>query len=450
MATRRFIEIHVRAMAGWLAVAWFAQATTAVPGQDQLAIQGGRILTMAGEPLDDGTILIREGRITAIGKGLEIPVGAKVIDAKGKVIMPGFIEAHSALAMSQANEVNPNVPFLSVVDTIDPGREYFEECRRNGVTTVAVVPGNSTMIGGQAAIIKTAGGYVDRMILKRNAGMKISLSPSGDGSRMGHFARLRRELERARESMSGGSVEKDAAEAKPAAGASDSPNPAETPDANNPSAAPQTEPGDPALVEAQRAAMISLLKGEFPAIIYCGNGMDVVHALRLTETYKLKSILVLGRECYEAAEQIAASKLPVVLDDTLVYWKTNERTGDDEKIVLPKIYREKGIPITFQVSGSSTSTLGNSFLWYQAATAVKYGMPVDEALQAITRRPAELLGVAEFVGTLEPGKDADLVVLSGDPLKVNTWVETTVVNGQVVYERSADEKIKRLIVEPKK
>src|SRR5438105_2040680 len=127
--------------------------------QEQLAIKGGRILAVSRAPIDGGVILIRDGKIEAVGKDVAIPSDYRVIDATGKVVMPGFIEAHSSRGMDQANERNDNVPFLSVVDSIDPGQEYFEDCLRNGVTTVAIVPGNDTMIGGQAAIIKTAGTY---------------------------------------------------------------------------------------------------------------------------------------------------------------------------------------------------------------------------------------------------------------------------------------------------
>ena len=145
--------------------------------QEQIAIKGGHIISVAKPPIDGGVILIREGRIQAVGKDIPIPSDYKIIDATGKVIMPGFIEVHSSRGMDQANERNNNVPFLSVMDAIDPGQEYFEDCRRNGVTTVAIAPGDDTMIGGQAAIIKTAGAIVDQMVMKRQAGVKISLKP---------------------------------------------------------------------------------------------------------------------------------------------------------------------------------------------------------------------------------------------------------------------------------
>ena len=100
----------------------------------------------------------------AIKGDVDIPIEAKVIDATGKVVMPGFVEAHSSEAMSQANETNPNVPYVSVMDSIDPMRPYFDSARRNGVTSVAVVPGNSTMIGGQASVIKTGGEFIEYMV----------------------------------------------------------------------------------------------------------------------------------------------------------------------------------------------------------------------------------------------------------------------------------------------
>jgi imidazolonepropionase-like amidohydrolase len=181
----------------------------------------------------------------------------------------------------------------------------------------------------------------------------------------------------------------------------------------------------------------------------------VPHALKLTHEYKLKTILVLGQQCYKAAKLVAASKLPVVLDPTLVFWETDPRTGEDKKIVLPKIYRDAGVKMTFQVTGIAggssfrapdlPATLGTNYLWYQAATAVKYGLPVPDALEAISLRPAQVLGIDAMAGSIQPGKDADLVLLTGDPLKINTWVHSTLVRGKVVYERDQDRKLQHLL-----
>jgi imidazolonepropionase-like amidohydrolase len=443
-----------------VAVAGMLASTPGASAQEQIAIKGGRIVSVAHPPIEGGVILIREGRIQAVGKDLAIPSDYKVIDATGKVIMPGFIEAHSSRGMDQANERNNNVPFLSVMDAIDPGQEYFEDCRRNGVTTVAVTPGDDTMIGGQAAVIKTAGAIVDQMVVKRNAGVKISLKPSTGRSRMSQLASLRKELDNARDAIQD---EYDKPKVAGAGSDDDGDDNGGGQNVDDPLQQQQPDgiPGAPdAAADAgvRRETLIRLLKGELPAFIYCELAMDVPQAIKLTKEYNLKSTLILGHNCYKAVKQVAASKLPVVVDSTLVFWETDPRTGEDHKIVIPKIYREAGVPLTFQVTGIAGGTLfrapdlpptlGSNFLWYQAATAVKYGVPVNEALESITLRPAKLLGIDKLAGSIEPGKDADLVILTGDPLRVSTWVQTTLVRGQVVYEREKDRKLKQLLPTP--
>jgi hypothetical protein len=336
---------------------------------------------------------------------------------------------------------------------------FFVDCRRNGVTTVAVVPGDDTMIGGQAAVIKSAGTYVEQMLLKRHAGIKISLRPAATRSRMSHLAALRKELDAARDALQDEKTRPSPSDRKtetPKVGASE--EGAADPEQPEPPQQPGTPGGTPDAQQdatARREAMVRLLKGELPAFIYCDAAMDVPQALKLVREYHLKAVLVLGHHCYKAAKQVAASKLPVVLDPTLVFWETDPRTGEDRKIVVPRIYREAGVPVTFQVTGMGSSrffsaadlpaTLGTNYLWYQAATAVKYGTPVAEALEAITLRPAKLLGVEALCGSITPGKDADLVILTGDPLKLSTWVQTTLVRGKVVYERDKDQKLQRLL-----
>jgi imidazolonepropionase-like amidohydrolase len=440
------------------ALALALAAAGPLAAQERLAVKAGKVIPVAGPPIENAIILVRNGKVEAIGKNLPIPSEAKVIDATGKVVVPGFIEAHSSRGMDQSNETNPNVPFLSVVDAIDPSQEYFEECRRNGVTAVAVVPGNNTMFGGQAAVVKTAGTFVDEMVVKRSVGIKISLKPVGDRNRMGHFATLRKELDAARDGI--------ATEKKPEAGSPSTSSSAAAGDADGASdtqprgrrgqggAAPAapTEGSDATLV---REALTKLLKGDALAFIYCELAMDVPHAIKLAQEYKLKAVLVLGPDCHKAVRQVAAAKLPVVLDPTLVFWETDPRTAEEKQVILPKVYREAGVPVTFQVSGiaagslfrapSLPPTLGTNYLWYQAATAVKYGMPADEALAAITLRPAQVIGLDKTLGTIEPGKDADFAILTGDPLKLDTWVDKTVIGGKVVYEREQDRRLKNLL-----
>ena len=430
-------------------------ASPSALAQKPLAIKAGKIITMAGDPIEDGVILMRDGRITDVGKDLQIPVDARILDASDKVVMPGFVEPHSSSGMSQSNETNPLVPYVSVLDSIDPMDSYFRSARRSGVTSVAVTPGNSTIIGGQAAVIKTGGEFVDEMVVKPGAGIKISMRPVS-GSRMSHLAKLRKALDDAKKKL----VEKN----EPAASTADKKagqksagksGPQDDEDNNQ----EKQEPDDADKAESTDApkqaeekpeseldkALFMLLSGELPAIIYCEKAMDVGQALRLIETYGLQARLVLDTDCYKSAEQVAKSGLPVILDSTLVFWEEDPRTQEETKIVLPRIFRDHDVKFAFQVGRSSSNTLGSSYLWYQAATAMKYGMPEQEALEALTILPAKFLGVDKFVGSIEPGKDGDILILSGHPLQVDTWVEKTIVNGEVVYDKDEDEQLQRLL-----
>lgn len=413
-----------------------------------VAIKGATIITMNGDRIENGVIIVRDGKISKVGSDLKIPVEATVIDASGKVVMPGIIDVHSSAGMSQANENNDNVPFLSVVDSIDPKLSFFEESRRNGVTTAAVVPGNSTMIGGRGAVVKTAGSYVNDMVVKKDVGLKISMAPRS-GSRLSHFAKLRKTLESVQEATKK-AKEKEEEDAKAKAEADKK----KAADAKKPDAK-KTETKKPAAPKAEsvtaaatKEAMEALLSGKLPAFIYCQQAMDVTNALKLVDEFKIKAIFVVGRDAYKAAGVLADKKMPVILDSRLVSWRTDPRTREDEKIVLTKIFRDKECAFLFQVDSRQTG-LGSHYHWYQAATAVKYGMPVEDALKALTIDAAKALGIDEFVGSIEEGKDADLVILSGDPLKASTWVEHTLVGGKVVYDRKKDERL-RLLFEPEK
>lgn len=422
-------------------------ASASAVAQDRMAITGGTIIPVVGDRIEGGTILISDGRIEAVGKDIKIPVEAKVIDATGKFIMPGMINVHSAAGMSQANEQNPNVPFLSVVDSIDPISSFFEESLRNGVTTAAVVPGNSTMIGGRTAIVKTAGTFVDDMIVKRDAGLKISLAPTSGSSRMSHFAKLRRELQKAKDAgKKGAESEDDASKEADKKPDGDEDKDEEEKPAETAATSASTTSAQQETANATKEALASLLKGELTAIIYCQTSMDVPQALSLVDEFNLKPVLVLGRDCYKVAKLVSDRKIPVVLDSTMVYWRTDPITREDEKIVLPKIFSDAGASFVFQVADSGTS-LGTHYYWYQAATAIRYGMSVDAAMKILTLDSAKLLGIDDAVGSIEKGKDADLVILTGEPLDATTWVETTIVGGKVVYEKSEDEDL-RLLFNP--
>lgn len=437
-----------RTLWGMLGVTMVAMANCETTVVAQVALRGARILTMAGEPIDSGVILIRDGRIEAVGADLRIPVEFKVLDVSGKIVMPGFVDVHTSGGMGQANERNPNVPFLSALDTIDAKSTFFEECRRNGITTAGISPGNSTMIGGQIAVLKTDGLFVPDMTLQRLVGVKISLRPPG-GSRMSHLSALRRELNRAKKFKADGQVtageEGDTARDAEARGDAE-----RTGDQQGGEAAEEgAQPATAAQQQEGIKILSQLIGGELLAVIYCDNAMDVGQALKLIEEFELRPMLVLGTQVDQAVELLKGKTYPVVLDTNLVFWRSQPRTRVEEKVSLPKLFNDAGVAYMFQAeTNPSRATLGSNYLWYQAATAVKYGLSREQALAALTIEPARALGIDQWVGSIEPGKDADLVVLSGDPLSTTTWVEQTLIGGRVVYERSQDEKLRRLLEQP--
>jgi len=304
------------------------------------------------------------------------------------------------------------------------------------------------MIGGQAAIIKTAGSYVEQMIVKRQAGIKISLRPPANRSRMSHLASLRKELDAARDALQN--------PPKIAAGESRPVTTRTTPDDDDSADEPaQPEPptGDTPEGPVESAgrrdhsseALVRLLKGQMPAFFYCDAAMDVPQALKLVQEIQAQGDpgpwpqLLQGRQASGSQQAAGHSRSERwSFGNRSAHGRRPEDCSAQESIARLECPSPSSHGHRRRQFCSAPRTcrrcLGTNFLWYQAATAVKYGAPVPEALEAITLRPAKLLGIEALAGSIEPGKDADLVILTGDPLKISTWVQTTLVRGQVVYE----------------
>jgi imidazolonepropionase-like amidohydrolase len=389
------------------------------PKDDVLAVKAGRIITVSGEEIVDGIILIREGKIEAVGKGLEVPWDAKVLDVGKQTVVPGFVETHTSRGVDRANENVPSVPFVSTFDSINPLDPYFEDSLRQGITTLYVSPGNGTMIGGQGCVLKPVGTTTETMTVVKNHALKLSLDPRPGMSRMAHLAALRRELDEVVDYLK--EHEEKRKEVPVAAG--------------KPS-------GPPPEMEIKREVMAKFLQGKLTAFVYCPTAADVLRAIELSKKYKFKMKLVLGRDTWKAADDIAKEKIEVILPADMIFWETDEEKHEEVLRVLPAIFAKAGVKFAFQTEPTST---GAGYLWYQAASAVRHGLSRSDAIRAVTRTPAEILGLEARVGAIEKGRDANLVVLTGDPLDARTWVDQVLVEGKTVYEKSKDTKLKRLL-----
>jgi imidazolonepropionase-like amidohydrolase len=410
---------------------------SAGPVRKKLAIQAGRIITMAGPDIQDGLILVEDGIIKTVGQSAEIPWDAEVIEAKDKVIMPGFVLAHTSDGLDAPNERVPEVPFLSTFDSIDPIAPFFEDSLRDGVVAMLVLPGNRTLLGGTGTVVKPCGKTVEAMLIKRYTGLKISLQPpvqrtmrleagtwawrtTVTTNRMGHMQHFRRymaELKEYREQYE--LRKKDAQE--------------------------QGKPFDEE-IDLRRQPMIDLSDRKLTAFIYCDKAADVANAIEIRETYDLNAVLVLGPECYKAVDLIRSKKLPIILDPNLIVWETNEQTHAEEMKVVPQIFHKAGVKFAFQ---TDTSQYGRRYLWHQAALAVRYGMDRVEALKSITLYPAQFIGIDDRFGSIESGKDASLLFLTGDPLEVQTWVDRVMISGEIVYDKAKDVRLKKVLERPK-
>jgi imidazolonepropionase-like amidohydrolase len=391
------------------------------PVRKKLAVEASRIITIAGKDIKNGVILIEDGTIKAVGEDVEVPWDAFVIEAKNQVVMPGFVMAHTSSGLDRANENMPEVPFISTFDSIDPISTFFEDSLRDGVIAMLVLPGNNTLLGGTGTIVKPYGLTVESMLVKRYTGLKISLLPSRNTSRMGHMQRFRRYMSELKEYLE--DYEQRKADAKE-----------------------EKKPFDEE-IDVTKQSMVDLLNKKLTAFIYCNRAAYVPKAIEIQKTHGLKTVLVLGPDCYKAVGLIAKSKLPVVLDSRLIIWETNEQTNEEEMKVIPMIFHRAGVRFAFQ---TDTSQYGRRYLWYQAATAVKHGMKREEALKSITLYPAQFIGVGDRLGSIETGKEATMLFLTGDPLDAQSWVDRVMIAGEIVYERAKDERLKKLLEPPLK
>lgn len=392
---------------GWLTL---LGAEAPRPDDGVVAVKGARLITVSGKDIENGTVLIRDGKIEAIGKEVKVPFDAKVIDASKRVVMPGLVEAHTYRGVDRPNERMASVPFVSTFDSINPYDLYFEDALRQGITTLLVLPGNDTMIGGRGCIVRPVGATTEQMIVAKDVALKISLKPKRGTSRMAHLAALRKELDAVKEWI--------AEQGKKKAGKSES-----KPD-------PKREP------------LVRLLKGELPAFVYCPSASDVNRAVDLAARYKFRMKLVLGKDGWKAAALITGKKLQVVLSPRLAYWETDPRSHREVRRFGAGPFAKAKLPFALQ---TDTLPYGSSYLWYQAATAVKYGVSRSQALRAATLWPAEFLGLGHRLGSLQKGKDANLLILTGDPLDAQTWVDRVLIEGRIVYERSKDKRLRRAL-----
>ena len=387
-----------------------------------LAIRGGKVLTITGGTIDEGTVLINEGKIVDVGADVEVPRGAEVIDASGKVVMPGLVEAHCHIGIyeetigwagSDGNEVtDPATPQMRALDAIKANADEggLKAALREGITTAQILPGSANVIGGTGVVVKTAPKViVDDMVLRNPSGMKVAFGENPrrvygveqkkmPSTRMGVAAVLREWLQKARNYMEKKELFKD-----------------------NPEKMPEKD--------VKLEALEPVLRREIPLRAHAHRADDAATAIRIAEEFGIDMSWEHATEGHRIAKWLAKKGVPAVWGPSLTArgkWEMRELSFD-----TPKALYDAGVKFAIM-----TDAVGQTiaFLPICAGMAVKHGLPYEAALRAITINPAEILGVADRVGSLEKGKDADIRLLDGEPLELRTKVEMVLIDGEVVYK----------------
>jgi imidazolonepropionase-like amidohydrolase len=393
---------------------------TQPPPAATIAIVGGRVVPVAGPPAEDGVVLVRDGRIEAVGRDVRVPTDAARVDARGKVVLPGLVDAHVHLGVHEEAEgwagqdtnelTDPVTPHVRALDAINPADLGFADALAGGVLTVNVNPGSGNAIGGQSAAVRSAGRAVDEMVLRAPSGMKSALGENpkrvyGDrtqlpSTRLGTAAVIRDALVKAANYL-----------------------------------AKRDRDGDEPFERDLRWEALGLvLEGEIPWRQHCHRADDIATALRLADEFGYRLVIDHGTEAVLLADRLAERQVPVLIGPLLTSRSKVELRN--RSLTNPGRLAAAGVELGIITDHPVVPV---HLLHVQAALAVREGLDPADALRAVTLTPARVLGLEDRLGSLEPGKDATLCVWSGDPLDARSRVESAWIEGRQVYAADPDD-----------
>lgn len=395
-------------------------------GAPPLALKGGTVLTVSNGTIEGGTVLVRDGKIAAVGKEIPIPDDAEIVDVTGKFVMPGIVDTHSHMgvyswpgvrANSDGNEAtDPITPHVRAEDSINIADPAFERALAGGVTTIQVIPGSANLIGGEGVVLKLRlGETLDGMRFQgapRQIKMAFGENPKrvygGRGktpsTRMGNAYMMRKAFTEAQEyARKREDYEKRKEE-------------------------DEDDVGSPPGTDLKMEVLGDVLDGKVRVHIHCYRQDGILKLIEIADEFGFK--IASFQHClegYKVASAIAEKDIGVA---TFADWWGYKMEAWDAVPQNAAILARKGVKVS--VHSDSANLIQR--LYHEAAKAVKYGLPEDEGLRAITINPAWMLGVDDRIGSIEVGKDADLAVFSGHPYDIYSRVERTYIDGRLVYE----------------
>ena len=401
-------------------VALVAFIVVAVSAQT-IAIRGGTVHTLAGAPIEGGTVVVENGLISAVGAGVAIPAAAEVIDATGLQVYPGFFDALTQLGLTEVGavdvtndvaELGEYNPHLLASWAVHPASEHIPVARANGITHTVAAPGGgrgggSTM-AGQGSLTHTDGWTVEEMLIEPSVG--IVLGWPNLQLRSFNFATGERAERNFREAKAEYDEKIEEIE-----GWLDG--------ARNYAAA--IAAGTDVERDLKLEALVRVTNNELPLLISVNSERGINDALDFAERNGVRIVILGGSDAWKIADRIADANVPVILGPNQNLPR-DEDYGYDQVYAAPGQLFAAGVKVGFGTFGASASRN----LPYEVGSAVSYGLPRDEAIRAITINNAEILGVGDRLGTIEQGKIANLIVTDGDPLEIKTQFVHLIVNGQ--------------------
>jgi imidazolonepropionase-like amidohydrolase len=412
-------------------------AQPAQPAAPPIAIRGGKVITVTHGTIENGVVVMENGKITAVGtaNSVTVPKNAKVVDATGMTVYPGLIDSFSHIGLTEISAVDMSndlqessdeiMPHMHVADAFHAETELIPVTRLNGITDAIVAPETGNTLPGQMAFAQLDGRSSDDMLKIKDLAMQLNFSGEQrrnrggfqaakfPATRMGLAAQLRQAFIDAQDySTKWADYEKkqSGGEAKSADDKKDE----------------KKSPPSPPKRDLKLEALVPYVQGKKPIMLCASEASDMKVALRLASEFNLKVILCDLEYSQKIFDDIAALKYPVIVGSIYDAPKSNERY--DTQFSVPAELAKRGVKIAF----ASYDAHQSRNLPYAAGYAVAFGLPYDEAIKALTINPAEIWGIADQYGSLDVGKVANVVIANGDPLDVKTDVKQVFIAGREI------------------
>src|SRR5687767_8778479 len=389
-------------------------ATTSLSvGAQTIAITGGRVFPVSGPVIERGTVIITNGRITAVGANVPVPAGAQRIDATGKWVTPGFINSSTQLGVIEVSQVNVTrdmtargkdniAAAFTVWEGLNPNSVMLAPARKEGITSFVVIPAGG-LVSGQAALLDVVPGTTTDMIIKAPVAMVAEVgdpNSAGVSSRGELIVKLRELLEDTRFFQ----TRREAFDRA------------------------QTRDFSASRLDLQ--AMIPVIEGRMPLLITVDRASDIDASMRLARDFNLRIMIGGGAEAWMMADKLAAARIPVFTGAMNNIPGGFAALGQRQENAA--LLRKAGVPVALigNAGGGDEEAFNVRNLKQEAGNAVAYGMSWDDALRSVTLTPAEIFGVADRFGSLQPGRDANVVIWSGDPFEFTTRAERVFIGGR--------------------